>query len=95
MAIIVLGLGYLLSSYRGLPNVLMIMIVLIALYTFVTLRTTIGRSRTSLTVIPTVRVDEDDALGGDGNPLGTALMAGTRRLIASRRPVESAHQLHA
>ena len=43
MAIIVLGLGYLLSSYRGLPNVLMIMIVLIALYTFVTLRTTIGR----------------------------------------------------
>jgi len=43
MAIIVLGLGYLLSSYRGLPNVLMIMVVLIALYTFVTLRTTIGR----------------------------------------------------
>jgi len=43
MAIIILGLGYLLSSYRGLPNVLMIMIVLIALYSFVTLRTTIGR----------------------------------------------------
>ena len=43
MAIAVLGLGYLLSSYKGLPNVLVIMIVLIALYTFVTLRTTIGR----------------------------------------------------
>jgi putative multiple sugar transport system permease protein len=42
-AIIVLALGYLLSSYRGLPNVLVIMVALIALYTFVTLRTTIGR----------------------------------------------------
>ena len=43
MAAIVLALGYLLSSYRGLPNVLVIMVALIALYTFVTLRTTIGR----------------------------------------------------
>ncbi|HEV2675894.1 MAG TPA: multiple monosaccharide ABC transporter permease [Aliidongia sp.] len=43
MAVAVLGLGYLLSSYKGLPNVLIIMIVLIALYTFATLRTTIGR----------------------------------------------------
>jgi putative multiple sugar transport system permease protein len=42
-AIIVLGLGYLLSSYKGLPNVLVIMIVLIAAYTFVTMKTTIGR----------------------------------------------------
>jgi putative multiple sugar transport system permease protein len=42
-AIIVLGLGYLLSSYKGLPNVLVIMIVLIAAYSFVTLKTTIGR----------------------------------------------------
>ncbi|WP_185984761.1 multiple monosaccharide ABC transporter permease [Aureimonas mangrovi] len=31
------------SSYRGLPNVLMIMLVLIALYAFATTRTTIGR----------------------------------------------------
>jgi putative multiple sugar transport system permease protein len=36
-------LGFQLSTYRGLPNVLVIMGVLIALYTFVTTRTTIGR----------------------------------------------------
>ena len=36
-------LTYLFSSYRGLPNVLIIMGLLIALYSFVTTRTTIGR----------------------------------------------------
>jgi putative multiple sugar transport system permease protein len=36
-------LGYQLSTYRGLPNVLVVMGVLIALYTFVTNRSTIGR----------------------------------------------------
>lgn len=35
--------AYLISSYRGLPNVLVIMALLIALYGFVTRRTTIGR----------------------------------------------------
>jgi putative multiple sugar transport system permease protein len=34
---------WLIASHRGLPNVLVIMIVLIALYGFVTTRTTIGR----------------------------------------------------
>ena len=41
-AIIVL-LSYLLASYKGLPNVLVIMFVLMLLYHFVTSRTTIGR----------------------------------------------------
>ncbi|MCW5711634.1 multiple monosaccharide ABC transporter permease [Shinella sp.] len=36
-------LGFQLSTYRGLPNVLVVMGLLIALYTFVTTRTTIGR----------------------------------------------------
>ncbi len=36
-------LTYLIISHRGLPNVLVIMAVLIALYAFVTTRTTIGR----------------------------------------------------
>ncbi|THV22183.1 multiple monosaccharide ABC transporter permease [Peteryoungia ipomoeae] len=36
-------LGYQLATYRGLPNVLVVMGVLIALYAFVTSRTTIGR----------------------------------------------------
>lgn len=35
--------SYLLASYRGLPNVLVIMLGLIALYAFVTNRTTLGR----------------------------------------------------
>src|SRR4029450_2910456 len=35
--------SYLIASHRGLPNVLVIMIALIALYGFVTTRTTIGR----------------------------------------------------
>ena len=39
----ILFLGYSLSTYRGLPNVLIVMLVLIAIYSFVTRRTTIGR----------------------------------------------------
>lgn len=39
----ILFLGYQLSTYRGLPNVLIVMLILIALYSFVTRRTTIGR----------------------------------------------------
>jgi putative multiple sugar transport system permease protein len=38
-----LALGYQLSTYKGFPNILVIMGVLIAFYTFVTTRTTIGR----------------------------------------------------
>jgi putative multiple sugar transport system permease protein len=38
-----LFLGYMLSTYKGLPNVLILMLVLIAGYTFITRRTTIGR----------------------------------------------------
>jgi putative multiple sugar transport system permease protein len=41
-AIIVL-LSYLLASYKGLPNVLIIMFGLMLLYNFVTTKTTIGR----------------------------------------------------
>lgn len=37
------GFTYLIVSHRGLPNVLLIMLVLIALYAFITNRTTIGR----------------------------------------------------
>ena len=36
-------LGFLLASYKGLPNVLIVMATLIMVYTFVTMRTTIGR----------------------------------------------------
>ncbi|CCM76481.1 multiple monosaccharide ABC transporter permease [Rhizobium mesoamericanum] len=43
IALAVLFLGFQLSTYRGLPNVLVVMLVLIAAYTFVTRRTTIGR----------------------------------------------------
>ena len=42
-ALIILGFSYLLASYKGLPNVLIIMGVLILLYTFLTTRMTIGR----------------------------------------------------
>jgi len=42
-AAIILGLSYLLASYKGLPNVLIVMAVLIVAYDFVTNRTTIGR----------------------------------------------------
>ncbi|QJW83982.1 sugar ABC transporter permease [Ramlibacter terrae] len=40
---LIVGLSALLSAYRGLPNVLVVMAVLIVVYDFVTLRTTIGR----------------------------------------------------
>lgn len=43
IAAAILFLGYQLSTYRGLPNVLIVMLALIALYSFVTRRTTIGR----------------------------------------------------
>ncbi len=43
IGIVAIFLGFQLSTYRGLPNVLVIMGLLIALYTFVTTRTTIGR----------------------------------------------------
>jgi putative multiple sugar transport system permease protein len=42
-ALLIVGLSYLLASYRGLPNVLVIMGALILLYMFVTTRMTIGR----------------------------------------------------
>jgi putative multiple sugar transport system permease protein len=40
---LIVGLSYLLATYKGLPNVLIIMVVLTLLYDFVTRRTTIGR----------------------------------------------------
>ena len=40
---VILYFAYLIASHRGLPNVLVIMTALIALYAFVTTRTTIGR----------------------------------------------------
>jgi len=43
LAAVILWLGYLLSSYRGFPNVLVVMVALIVAYTFVTMRTTVGR----------------------------------------------------
>jgi putative multiple sugar transport system permease protein len=39
----IMGLTYLLASYNGLPNVLIVLGILIALYAFVTNRTVIGR----------------------------------------------------
>lgn len=42
-AALLIGLSYMLASHRGLPNVLIVMALLIALYNFVTSRTTIGR----------------------------------------------------
>ena len=42
-AVLIVGFCYLLASYRGLPNVLIIMGALILLYMFVTQRMTIGR----------------------------------------------------
>ncbi len=43
LSLAILFLGYQLASYKGLPNVLVVMLVLIAAYAFVTRRTTIGR----------------------------------------------------
>lgn len=40
---VIMGLCYLLASYNGLPNVLIVLIILIAIYGFVTNRTVIGR----------------------------------------------------
>ena len=45
-ALIIFSIGYftmLMSSYKGLPNVLIIMALLISIYTFISSRTTIGR----------------------------------------------------
>jgi putative multiple sugar transport system permease protein len=39
----ILGFAYQMSSYRGLPNVLIIMLILVMFYHFITTRTTIGR----------------------------------------------------
>ena len=43
LALVLIVFSYQMGSYRGLPNVLIIMTVLILLYRFVTNRTTIGR----------------------------------------------------
>jgi len=43
LAALVIAFCYQMATYRGLPNVLVIMAILIALYAFVTNRTTIGR----------------------------------------------------
>jgi putative multiple sugar transport system permease protein len=43
LATLIVSFCYLLATYRGLPNVLVIMFLLIALYAFVTNRTVIGR----------------------------------------------------
>jgi putative multiple sugar transport system permease protein len=42
-SIVAIFLGFQLSTYRGLPNVLVVMGLLIAFYTFITTRSTIGR----------------------------------------------------
>ena len=42
-AILILAFAYQMSAYRGLPNVLLVLFVLVMLYGFVTTRTTIGR----------------------------------------------------
>jgi putative multiple sugar transport system permease protein len=43
IAAAIMGFSYLLASYNGLPNVLIVLGILIALYGFVTTRTVIGR----------------------------------------------------
>jgi len=40
---VVMGFSYLMASYKGLPDVLVILFVLVALYTFITSRSVIGR----------------------------------------------------
>ena len=42
-AVVAVFLGFQLSTYKGLPNVLVIMALLIVFYTFITTRSTIGR----------------------------------------------------
>ncbi len=39
----VMGLSYLMASYKGLPNILVLLFVLIAIYTYITSQTVIGR----------------------------------------------------
>ncbi|WP_227591364.1 multiple monosaccharide ABC transporter permease [Acinetobacter shaoyimingii] len=43
LSAVIIAFSYLLACYRGMPNVLIIMGVLVALYTFIMNRTTIGR----------------------------------------------------
>lgn len=43
ISVVAIFLGFQLSTYRGLPNVLVVMGLLIAFYTFITTRSTIGR----------------------------------------------------
>ena len=43
LLVTIMGFTYLIASHRGLPNVLVIMLALIALYAFITNRTVIGR----------------------------------------------------
>ena len=43
LIMVIMSLCYILASYKGMPNVLIVLAVLIALYTFVTNRTVIGR----------------------------------------------------
>ncbi|MGI3901356.1 MAG: multiple monosaccharide ABC transporter permease [Janthinobacterium lividum] len=43
LAVMLIGFAYQMGSYRGLPNVLIIMTILILIYRFVTNKTTIGR----------------------------------------------------
>ena len=42
-ALLLIAFSYLLASYKGLPNVLVVMALLIGLYTFLTNRSTVGR----------------------------------------------------
>ncbi len=42
-AVLIVAFSYLMASYKGMPNVLIIMFALMVLYTFITNRTTIGR----------------------------------------------------
>ncbi|WP_432431806.1 multiple monosaccharide ABC transporter permease [Rhizobium leguminosarum] len=43
LAFVIIFLAFQLATYKGLPNVLVVMLILIGLYSFVTRRTTIGR----------------------------------------------------
>ncbi len=43
IAVAFIGFSYLMASYKGLPNVLVVMFALIALFVFLTMRTTFGR----------------------------------------------------
>jgi putative multiple sugar transport system permease protein len=43
VGLVAIALGFQLSTYRGLPNVLVVMGLLIALYVFITTRSTVGR----------------------------------------------------